>query len=174
LNFDIFETNIINLSVVVGTVVTVVGEAVSTTLTQRKQKIQIILQRIDKEVDSARINLITAKKRVETANIRSETINTLRKTRIRENETQENKQLRDEILLLRRKTERSIQSDQYQELKAAGKNVLGTRFAKVNHTLLETFDTNATHGSSRYAIHLKVNQIFTRREFVCIINESNK
>jgi F-type H+-transporting ATPase subunit b len=174
LNFDVFETNILNLSVVIGLVVTVVGEAASTTLAQRKQKIQIMLQRVDKEVDAARIDLISAKKRVDKANVRSNTIKTIGEKIVYEAEIQENKQLRNEISLLRKKTERSIQSDQYQELKAAGKDVLGTRFAKVNHTLLETFDTNATHGSSRYAIHLKVNQIFTRREFVCIINESNK
>merc|ERR1712066_215030 len=126
---------------VIGVVVVVVGEAASTTLTQRSEKIQIILQRIDREVDTARIDLITAKKRVETANIRSETIKTLSKKILRESETQENKQLRDEILLLRRKTERSIQSDRYHKLKVVGQNVLHIRFTKVKHTLLKAFDT---------------------------------
>jgi len=173
LNFDVFETNILNLSVVVGTVVTVVGEAASTTLAQRRQKIQIMLQRIDKEVDAARIDLITANKRVETANIRSETIKTLRKNAIRENGTQENKQLRDEILLLRKKTEQSIQSDRYQRLKTAGQNVLRTRFTKVKHTLLKTFDTNTKHDSDIHAIHLKINQS-TYQEFTWIIKQSSK
>jgi len=164
LNLDVFETNIINLSVVIGTVVVVVGEAASTMLTQRREKIQIILQRIDKEVDTARIDLITAKKRVETASIRSETIKTLSKKVLHESETQENKQLRDEILLLRKKTERSIQSDRYQKLKIAGQNVLRIRFVKVKHTLLKTFDTTTGHDSN----HLKINQL-TYQELTHII-----
>jgi F-type H+-transporting ATPase subunit b len=164
LNLDVFETNIINLSVVIGTVVVVVGEAASTMLTQRREKIQIILQRIDKEVDTARIDLITAKKRVETASIRSDTIKTLSKKVLHESETQENKQLRDEILLLRKKTERSIQSDRYQKLKITGQNVLCIRFVKVKHTLLKTFDTTTGYDSN----HLKINQL-TYQEFTRII-----
>jgi hypothetical protein len=152
------------LSVVVGTVVTVVGEAASTMLTQRREKIQIILQRIDKEVDTARIDLIIAKKRVETANICSETIKTLSKKILHESETQENKQLIDEILLLRKKTEGSIQSDRYQRLKIAGQNVLRRRFTKVKHTLLKTFGTTTGYDSN----HLKINQL-TYQEFIHLI-----
>jgi F0F1-type ATP synthase membrane subunit b/b' len=46
---DLFETNILNLRVVLGIVVTFVGDALRTLLDQRKQIILLTLQEVDQK-----------------------------------------------------------------------------------------------------------------------------
>jgi F-type H+-transporting ATPase subunit b len=158
LNTDIFETNIVNLSLVIGVVVTVVGEAVEDVLTQRKQKIQLIFQAIDKEVDSARLNWDEANMMLEIARIRSETIRIQSKKIIQERDIQEYEQLKNQLVLLQIKTMQSIQSDRRQKLRIAAQEIIRLRFTKVKGTLLKSFAID--HNSNRYAQHKKVNQIF--------------
>jgi F-type H+-transporting ATPase subunit b len=158
LNTDIFETNIVNLSLVIGVVVTVVGEAVEDVLTQRKQKIQLIFQAIDKEVDSARLNWDKANMMLEIARIRSETIRIQSKKIIQERDIQEHEQLKNQLVLLQIKTMQSIQSDRRQKLRIAAQEIIRLRFTKVKGTLLKSFATD--HNSNRYIRHKKVNQIF--------------
>lgn len=158
LNTDIFETNIVNLSLVIGVVVTVVGEAVEDTMARRKRKIQLIFQTIDKEVDSARLNWDEAKTMLEIARIRSERIRRQSKEMIRERDIQENEQLKDQLVLLQTKTRQSIQFNRRQKLRIAAQEIICLRFTKVKRTLLETFTTD--HNPNRYTQHRKVNQIF--------------
>jgi F-type H+-transporting ATPase subunit b len=158
LNTDIFETNIINLSLVIRVVVTVVSETIEDILTQRKQKIQLIFQAIDKEVDSARLNWDEANMMLEIARIRSETIRIQSKKIIQERDIQEHEQLKNQLVLLQIKTMQSIQSDRRQKLRIAAQEIIRLRFTKVKGTLLKSFATD--HNSNRYAQHRKVNQIF--------------
>jgi hypothetical protein len=79
LNINIFETNIMNLSVVIRIVVTVVSETIELTLNQRKQKIQLIFQTIDNDVDAARLDWVESNKILEIAHIRSEIIRNISK-----------------------------------------------------------------------------------------------
>ena len=48
-NTNLFETNVLNLAVVVGIVVTVVGDAVQSLLDQRRQNILSTLAEADKK-----------------------------------------------------------------------------------------------------------------------------
>jgi F-type H+-transporting ATPase subunit b len=159
LNTDIFETNIVNLSVVIGVVVTVVGETVESTLTQRKQKIQLIFQTIDNDVDAARLDWVESNKILEIAHIRSETIRNRSIEIIIERDAQENEQLKGHLSLLRRKTRQSIQSDRQKKLEIAVREIIHLRITKTKHTLLETFETDR----SRHIQHKRVNQILTRK-----------
>jgi F-type H+-transporting ATPase subunit b len=158
LNTDIFETNIVNLSLVIGVVVTVVGEAIEDVLTQRKQKIQLIFQAIDKEVDSARLNWDEANMMLEIARIRSETIRIQSKKIIQERDIQEHEQLKNQLVLLQIKTMQSIQSDRRQKLRIAAQEIIRLRFTKVKGTLLKSFAIN--YNLNRYIRHKKMNQIF--------------
>ena len=53
LNTNLFETNVLNLAVVVGVVVTVVGDAVQSLLNQRRQNILSTLAEADKKAREA-------------------------------------------------------------------------------------------------------------------------
>ena len=62
LNANILETNILNLFVVIIIVIMVVGENVNFIMQQRRQKIHLILQRIDKELAIFYTKLLYAKR----------------------------------------------------------------------------------------------------------------
>jgi F-type H+-transporting ATPase subunit b len=158
LNTDIFETNIVNLSVVIAVVVTVVGERIGSVLDQRKEKIKTILQTIDKEVDAAKENWLKAKKALELAHLRSDTIHTISIDRIQKTDIAQHKQLQDELFLLRRKTEYSIKSERLLKLKTAAQEVLHRRLTKVGHSLWKTFDV--TNDPTRDTKHQEVNRKF--------------
>lgn len=158
LNTDIFETNIVNLSVVLLVVVTVVGERIGSVLDQRKEKIKTILQTIDKEVDAAKENWLKAKTALEIANRRSDTIHTMSIDRIQKTNMAQHKQLQDELFLLRRKTEHSIKSERLLKLKTAAQEVLYQRLRKVKYSLSKTFDV--TNDSTRDTKHHETNRKF--------------
>ena len=61
-NTDLFETNVLNLAVVVGIVVTVVGDAVQSLLDQRRQNILSTLAEADKKAREAQKRLEEAQK----------------------------------------------------------------------------------------------------------------
>jgi F-type H+-transporting ATPase subunit b len=157
LNTDIFETNIVNLCVVFAVLVTVVGERIGSALNQRKEKIKNILRTMDKEVDSAKGNWLKAKKIVEIANLRSSTIHTTSTKLIQQLGVARHEQLKNELFLLRRKTEQSIKSERLQKLKAAAKRILYLRLKKAKYSLLKTFDTNDHLGKDTK--HQETNQI---------------
>jgi F-type H+-transporting ATPase subunit b len=62
LNTNLFETNVLNLAVVVGVVVTVVGDALSVLLKQRRETILSTLQEADDKAIEAKNRLDEAKK----------------------------------------------------------------------------------------------------------------
>jgi F-type H+-transporting ATPase subunit b len=74
LNTNLFETNVLNLAVVVGIVVTVVGDAVRSLLDQRREIILSTLQEADQKAREAQNRLDTAQKSVEIARLRAQEI----------------------------------------------------------------------------------------------------
>jgi len=74
LNTDIFETNVLNLLVVVGIVVGVVGDSFRTLLDQRRKVILSTLQEADNKARDSRKRLAEAKKAVEVALLRAQEI----------------------------------------------------------------------------------------------------
>jgi len=76
LNTNLFETNVLNLAVVVGIVVTVVGDAFRTLLDQRKKIVLSTLQEADQKAREAQQRLEEAQKSVETARLRAQEIRT--------------------------------------------------------------------------------------------------
>jgi len=109
LNTNIFETNILNLSVVVTVVVMVVGENVSSAMQQRRQKICLMLQRIDKEIAVSRAKLLHAEQIVEQARLRCDNIRTQRRQITEIEKTRRQTQLKEDIAQLDAKTQQAIQ-----------------------------------------------------------------
>lgn len=111
LNTDVFETNILNLAVVVGVVVTVVGDAIKTLLAQRRQTILSTMQDATKKVQDAQKRLEEARSRVEKARaraneIRIQTIESIQRERLsRQKQLEEDKLRLHERKLQIEKTE---------------------------------------------------------------------
>jgi F-type H+-transporting ATPase subunit b len=72
LNFDLLETNVLNLSIVLGVVLTVFVDAFSALLDGRRQKILAIFREADLAADQAKERLRRVKEAVREARIRSE------------------------------------------------------------------------------------------------------
>ena len=76
LNTNLFETNVLNLAVVFRLVVTVLGDAFSTLLDQRRQSILTMLQEVDRKARDAQRRLEKAKGELRIARRTSEKIRT--------------------------------------------------------------------------------------------------
>lgn len=109
LNTNILETNILNLSVVVTVVVMVVGENVSSAMQQRRQKICLILQRIDKELAVSRAKLLHAEQIVEQARLRCDNIRTQIRQISELEKTALQTRLKEDIAQLDAKSQHGIQ-----------------------------------------------------------------
>lgn len=71
LNFDIIETNILNLGVVIGVVIYLGGDVLTSLLNDRKQKILGTLKSADERFLEAQQKLEEAKQKVQTAQIKA-------------------------------------------------------------------------------------------------------
>jgi F0F1-type ATP synthase membrane subunit b/b' len=116
-NTDIFETNILNLLVVIGIVVTRVGDALRSQLAQRKERIQAIFRDVDQKADFAQQQLTDAMRLYElcgeqSKDIRAQGIHTLHRE-----ETDASEQLQEELARITEKKELSIRLVRYQEQK---------------------------------------------------------
>jgi F-type H+-transporting ATPase subunit b len=67
INTNIFETNLLNLAVVVGVVVTVVGDRVRSLLEQRRQNVIAILKDVDVKAKAREQQLLDARNALKTA-----------------------------------------------------------------------------------------------------------
>ena len=104
LNTNLFETNVLNLAVVVGVVVTVVGDALSTLLKQRRETILSTLQEADNKAIESKNRLDEAKKSLERSRISANEIR-LNAIQIAEKESKEvQKQSKNDIKRLQEKS----------------------------------------------------------------------
>jgi len=107
-NTDVFETNVLNLAVVLGVVVTVVGDALSSLLEKRRQTILTTLQEVEQKSKAAQQQLIDARKAVETARLYAQEIRT-RATQDAEQESSKiRKQLKIELQRIRDRGDQAI------------------------------------------------------------------
>lgn len=67
INTNIFETNLLNLAVVVGVVVTVVGDRIRSLLEQRRQNVIAILKDVDVKAKAREQQLLDARNALKTA-----------------------------------------------------------------------------------------------------------
>jgi F-type H+-transporting ATPase subunit b len=74
INTNLYETNILNLAVVLAVVVKVVGDALRTVLDQRRQTILSTLQEADKKAREAQERLESARRDLEEARLRANEI----------------------------------------------------------------------------------------------------
>lgn len=108
-NTDLFETNVLNLAVVVGVVVTVVGDAFRDLLDKRQKNILMTLQEADQKAREALELLREARNSVDKARIRAQEICTQSKESAEREGYSIQAQLKED---LQRITERSYQAIQ--------------------------------------------------------------
>jgi F-type H+-transporting ATPase subunit b len=138
-NTDLFETNVLNLRVVLGIVVTFVGDALRTLLDQRRQIILATLQEVDKKAKEIQQRLEDARKSVETARLRAEEIRNQAIQAVDKENITIQRQLKDELNRLQERGRQGIQLERQRIIQFVAQQVANMTLKTAENSLLITF-----------------------------------
>jgi F-type H+-transporting ATPase subunit b len=161
LNTNLFETNVLNLAVVVGIVVTVVGDALRTLLDQRRQVILSMLQEADKKARDSQKRLEDARRAVEMARLLAQEIQTQATQIIEQESLIRQKQLEEDFQRLQERRSQSIVLARQQAIQSVVNEVSQLAVASAENILLDALGPNGK-------IYLKqkdLNEIHVRESF---------
>jgi len=124
INTDIFETNVINLAVVITVVITVVGDAFKDFLQTRQTTILDNISAADKRVDDIKIKLNEAQSKLDNAKEKAIEIEQQGAVAAREEQVLCIQQAEDEANSLKQRKESSIQLQQKKAIQEISKQII--------------------------------------------------
>lgn len=137
-NTDLFETNILNLTVVVVIVVIFVGDALSSLLNQRRIMILSTLQEADQKAKAAKRQLEVAEKNVELAVVRAKEIREQGVQSAEKEELMRQKRFEEDIASLRRRMAQRIQLQRQQRIYRVVEQIVDLALIRTKDKLLRT------------------------------------
>ena len=155
-NFDLFETNILNLAVVVGVVVVGVGGELRNLLEQRRATILATLQEAELKSREAQKRLIEAQAAVEIARLRAQEMRMQAARTIEQDILARRQQLEIDLQRLRENRQRAIQLERQQRTQSIARLVIDLALTTAKTTLLITF------GSQDSPKQRELNEIYVR------------
>ena len=161
LNTDIFETNVLNLAVVVGIVVTVVGDALRTLLDQRRKVILSILQEADQKARDSQKRLEDARNAVEIARLLAQEIRTQAIQTVEQESLTRQKQLEEDLQRLQQRRSQSIQLVRQQTIQSVVNEVSQLAVNSAENILLESLGPQG----QIYSKQKDLNEIYIRKTF---------
>jgi F-type H+-transporting ATPase subunit b len=141
LNTDLFETNVLNLAVVLGIVVGVVGDAVRDLLDQRREMIVSALQEADQKAADAQQRLEIAQKSVETASLRAQEIRTQALSSVEQETSIIRRQLEKDLLRLKERGRQAIQLEYQRAVQAVTQRISSLALTAAESKLLIIFNS---------------------------------
>jgi F-type H+-transporting ATPase subunit b len=161
-NTNLFETNILNLTVVVGIVVTIVGDAVRSSLDQRRQTILARLQEADQKAREAETRLNEAQKAVETSRLRAKEI-CIQAVQIAEQESSIMKnQIKEDMKRLQERGRQAIQLERQKAIQSIAQKVATSALTRAENTLLSSFSPMKTNNRS-VSKQKELNEVHTHK-----------
>jgi len=161
LNTNLFETNVLNLVVVLRVVVVVVGDALRTLLDQRRQTILSTLQEASKKAREAQQQLENAQKAVETAQLRAQEIR-IKMVQVVEQENYAiQQQLNEDLRRLQERGRQAIQLERQRTVQIIAQQVANLALVTAENTLLETLRSYGTAFSKQ----TELNELHVRETF---------
>jgi F0F1-type ATP synthase membrane subunit b/b' len=146
-----------------------VGENLNSALEQRRQKIELILQRIDKEIASSREKFIHAEQIVEQARSRCTRINTQSIEIVKQENVRAKKRLEEEIVRFHKKRQQRIQFETRMKAQFFYQEIIQKRLIEVQNILQDIFPS--THKSPTLISNQhKLNQKLINQELHNIMN----
>jgi F-type H+-transporting ATPase subunit b len=136
---DIFETNILNLIVVIAIVVKVIGETADSFLTKRKERIIERFTEADTEENIANTKLTNAQLAVKTAKEYCCTIREQGQQTLEVEKTKAHKLLERELQRIEQEHTQRVQREQAQNKKAIEQLILRIALRKAEQTLIKRF-----------------------------------
>ena len=165
LNTDILETNILNLVVVLGVVVTVVGDAVRALLDQRRESVLFTLQEADRKVREAQLLLEEANKAVETARFRSQEIRIQAVKSVEQERYAIQQQLKEDLQRLKDRSSKTVQLERRRTIQIITKKVADLALTTAENILLISFGSRGPSNPKQKELNeIRVTETFLKLE----------
>jgi F-type H+-transporting ATPase subunit b len=163
LNTDLFETNILNLTVVLGVVITVVGDSIRTILDQRRKVILSTLSEADQKVREKEKALETAKIDVDKARLRCQEILIGANNIVEQESSKLQEQIKADLKRLRERGAQSIQLERQRIVQAISKQVIDLALRATEDSLMKRFKFQTLASSKQEELNkVHLNETFTR------------
>ena len=158
---DLFETNILNLAVVLGIVVTFVGDALRTLLDQRQKIILSTLQEVDQKAKEVQQRLEEARESVETARLRAQEIRNQAIQTVEQENVIMQQMLKDDLLRLQERGRQRIQLERQKMIQFVARQVANITLKRTEGSLLASFSSQGQSISKQK----ELNDIHVRETF---------
>lgn len=156
-NFNILETNLINLSVVIGVVVSFGGNALRSLLSNRKETIVNNLQEADNKAREAQEKLTKAKTRLEAAKTKASEILEQGKFSAEQEKKQCISQTEQDTLRLEKVKQETIQFQQQKIISQVSRQVVSLALSKVREKLKTKLNSDFHSSVNNFNIVLFTN-----------------
>lgn len=138
-NTNLYETNILNLTVVLAIVIKVVGDSLQTILSQRRKMILSTLQEADQKARDAKRRLEKAQRDLEETRTYAAEIRTQATRTIERENIAIQKQLKSDLVRFRERGQQAIEIEQQRIKQSIYKKITNLALDSAENTLLKTF-----------------------------------
>ena len=167
LNTNLFETNILNLTVVIGVVIKVVGDSLRSLLDQRRKTILSTLQEADLKAKETKQRLEAAQRTFEEARLRVQEIRIQTIQAIEREKSIAQRQLEKDIQRLRERKDQRIQLEQQRATQSISDQISTLALNSAETMLLTALDSQNTSSSKQK----ELNEVHVRKTF-CQLSRS--
>jgi F-type H+-transporting ATPase subunit b len=161
LNTNLFETNILNLAVVVGVVIKVVGDSLRSLLDQRQKTILSTLQEADLKAKEAKQRLEAAQRTLEEARLRVQEIRIQTIQAIEREKSIAQKQLEKDLQRLRERKDQRIQLERQRATQSISHQISTLALNSAENILLNALGSQNTSNSKQK----ELNEVHVRKTF---------
>jgi len=158
LNTNIFETNILNLTVVIGIVVTFVGDACRIVLDKRRRTILSAMQDAENTEKEIQRRLNDAKDAVATARGRAQEIRIQALKTIERERLAGTQQLEKDLQRIRQAGQQSIQLEYQRATRARKQTIAKMALTAAESTLIDILGSPEEHSRK----HIELNEVYVR------------
>jgi F0F1-type ATP synthase membrane subunit b/b' len=158
---DLFETNILNLRVVLGIVVTFVGDALRTLLDQRQKIILLTIEEVDQKAKEVQQRLEDARESVETARSRAQEIRNQAIKTVEQENVRIQQILKDDLYRIQETGKQRIKLERQRIIQVVAQQVARITLKTAEGRLLITFNSQSRSISKQK----ELNEIHVRETF---------
>ena len=161
-NTNLIETNVLNLAVVIGVVIKVVGDSLRSLLDQRRKTILSTLQEADLKAKEAKQRLEAAQRTLEEARSRVQEIRIQTVQTVEREKSEAQKQLERDLNRLRERRDQAIQLERQRATQFISYQISGLALNSAENILLNALNPKNTSSSKQK----ELNEMYVR-ETLC-------
>jgi F-type H+-transporting ATPase subunit b len=160
-NTNLLETNVLNLAVVVGVVIKVVGDSLRSLLDQRRQTILSTLREADLKAKEAKERLEAAQRTLDEARLRVQEIRIQTVQAIEREKSIAQKQLEADLHRLRDRRDQAIQLERQRTIQLISHQISNLALNSAENILLNALGSQSSSGSKQK----ELNEMHVRKTF---------